>query len=136
MKREEGITVIISSHIVLEVERIADYIAFIDEGKIKASDKIYTLAQLHGFDEYEITQIYHNESTTLEELSDLLTTEKDLLSDSPKILSDKIILRTANPEKVVNLLLNYRDFSFTPLSGTLNKLYKKIIKAESHEKRE
>lgn len=136
IKREEGITVIISSHIVLEIEQIADYIAFIDDGKIKASDKIYNLAQFYGFDEYEITRIDHNESMTLKELNELLSTEKDIFSDISKILSEKIIFRTDNPEKVDKILLKYRDFNFTPISGTLNKLYKKIIKGESYEKRE
>ncbi|GAI86938.1 unnamed protein product, partial [marine sediment metagenome] len=97
LKREEGVTVIISSHIVLEIEQLADYIAFIDDGKIKASDKIYNLTQFYGFNEYEITQINHNESITLKELSDLLSTEKGLLSDFPKTLSEKTILRTDNP---------------------------------------
>ncbi len=135
LKREEGVTVIISSHIVLEIEQLADYIAFIDDGKIKASDKIYNLTQFYGFNEYEITQINHNESITLKELSDLLSTEKGLLSDFPKTLSEKTILRTDNPEKIVNIILNYKDFNFTPLSGTLNKLYKQIIKGESYEKK-
>jgi len=128
MKREEGVTVIISSHIVLEIEQIADYIAFIDNGKIKASDKIYNLAQFYGFDEYEITRIDHNESMTLKELNELLSTEKDIFSDVSKALREKIIFRTDNPEKVDKILLNYKDFKFTPISGTLNKLYKKIIK--------
>lgn len=136
MKREEGVTVIISSHIVLEIEQIADYIAFIDDGKIKASDKIYNLAQFYGFDEYEITRIDHNESMTFKELNELLSTEKDIFSDVSKILREKIIFRTDNPEKVEKILLNYKDFNFTPISGTLNKIYKRIIKGESYEKRE
>ncbi|MHA2009592.1 MAG: ABC transporter ATP-binding protein [Promethearchaeota archaeon] len=135
-KREEGITVIISSHIVLEIEQVADYITLIEDGKIKASDKIYNLAQSYGFDEYEITRINNNERMTLKELNELLSTEKDLFSDVPKILSEKIIFRTDNPEKVNKILLNYKDFNFTPISGTLNKIYKKIIKGESYEKRE
>ena len=136
MKREEGITVIISSHIVLEIEQIADYVAFIDDGKIKASDKIYNLAQFYGFDEYEITRIDHNESMTLKELNELLYNEKDIISDEPKVLRDKIIFRTDSPEKVDNIIMNYKDFNFTPIGGTLNKLYKKIIQGESFEKRE
>ncbi|KKM91449.1 hypothetical protein LCGC14_1228490, partial [marine sediment metagenome] len=26
--------------------------------------------------------------------------------------------------------MDYKDFNFTPISGTLNKIYKKIIKGE------
>jgi len=136
LKREEGITVIISSHIIPEIEQLADYIAFIDDGKIKASDKIYELAQIYGFDEYEITRINYNDSMSLKELNELLSAEKGLFSDLPKVLSEKIIFRTNNPEKVDNIILNYKDFNYTPLSGTLSKLYKKIIKGESYEKKE
>ncbi|KKM91448.1 hypothetical protein LCGC14_1228480 [marine sediment metagenome] len=100
MKRKEGITVIISSHIVLEIEQLADYIAFFDDGIVKASDKIYNLAHFYGFNEYEINRINYDDNVTLNELSELLSTEKDLFSDVPKILSDKIIFRTNNPEKV------------------------------------
>ncbi len=135
MKREEGITVIISSHIVLEIEQIADYIAIIDAGKIKASDKIYNLAQIHGFNEYEITRINQSNDVTIKDIAELLTTEKDLFSDSPKILSEKIIFSTDNPEKVSDIVSDYKDFNFTPISGTLNKIYKKIIKGETYEKK-
>jgi len=107
MKREEGITVIISSHIVLEIEQVANYVALIDDGKIKASGKIYNLAQFCGFNEYEITRINQNNEVTIKDLSELLSTENDLFSDLPKILSEKIIFITNNPEKVDKILLNY-----------------------------
>jgi ABC-type multidrug transport system ATPase subunit len=133
-KIKEGITIIISSHIVLEIEQIADYVAFIDKGKIRASDKIFNLAQFHGFNEYEITRINQNNNVTIKDLSEVLYTEKDLFSDSPKILREKIIFRTTYPEKVFDIISYYPDFNFIPISGTLNKIYKKIIKGESYEK--
>ncbi len=132
-KREEGITVIISSHIVLEIEQIADFVAIIDKGKIRASDKIQNLAQLHGFDEYEITRNTQNNEVTIKDLSELISAEKDLFSDAPKILSEKIIFRTTDPERVAALISNYKDFNFTPISGTLNKIYKKVIRGELYE---
>ncbi|KKM27379.1 hypothetical protein LCGC14_1575280, partial [marine sediment metagenome] len=87
-------------------------------------------------DEYEINRINYNDKISLKELNELLSTEKGLFSDLPKVLSEKIIFRTNNPEKVDNIILNYKDFNYTPLSGTLNKLYKKIITGESYEKKE
>ncbi|HEC39635.1 hypothetical protein LCGC14_0961560 [marine sediment metagenome] len=133
-KRQDGITVIISSHIILEIEQIAEYVAIIDKGKIRASDKIYNLAQFHGFNEYEITRISQNNNVTIKDLSEVLYSEKDIFSDSPKILSEKIIFSTNNPEKVFDMISDYKDFNFTTISGTLNKIYKKIIRGESHEK--
>ena len=135
MKRKEGITIIISSHIVLEIEQIADYVAFIDNGIVKASDKIYNLAQYYGFNEYEIDRISNKDIITLNELSELLSDEKDLFSDVPKILSDKIIFRTSNPELIDKKIRDFKDFNFTPISGTLNKLYKQIIGGKPYEKR-
>ncbi len=135
MKKKEGITIIISSHIVLEIEQIADYVAFIDNGRVKASDKIYNLAHFYGFTEYEIDRISYDDNMTLNELSELFSNEKDLFSDVPKILSDKIIFRTKNPELVYKKIRDFKDFNFTPISGTLNKLYKQILKGKSYEKR-
>jgi ABC-2 type transport system ATP-binding protein len=134
-KRKMGISIVISSHIVSEIEQLADYIAFIDDGKIIISDKIYKLAQSYGFNEYEITRIKHNEDTHIKELNELFTSEKDLFSDVPKILSDKIVFQTAYPEKVEEIISNYEDFNFTPISKTLNKLYKRIIKRNRYEER-
>jgi len=133
-KREEGITIIISSHIILEIEQIADYVAFIDKGKIRASDKISNLAQIHGFNEYEITRINQNNNVTIKDFFEFLSTEKELFSDSPKLLSDKIIFSTNNPEKIFDIISDYPDFNFIPISGTLNKIYKKIIRGELFEK--
>ena len=121
--------------IVLEIEQIADYVAFIVNGIVKTSDKIYNLAHFYGFNEYEIDRIDYDEDMTLKELSELLSAEKDLISDVPKILSDKIIFRTINPELVSKKIRDFKDFNFTPISGTLNKLYKQIIKGAAYEKR-
>ena len=134
-KRKMGISIVISSHIVSEIEQLADYIAFIDDGKIIISDQLYKLAQSYGFNEYEITRIKHNEDTRIKELNEIFTSEKDLFSDVPKILSDKIIFQTAHPEKVEEIISNYEDFNFTPISKTLNKLYKHIIKRNRYEER-
>ncbi len=132
-KRREGITIIISSHIILEIEQLADFIAFIDEGEIKASDKIYNLTQSYGLNEYEITRISNDDEVAIEKIQEILSSE-DVFSDSPKQLSDKLIFQTKNPQKVAEIVWNYKDFCFTPISGTLNKLYKKIVGIENNEK--
>lgn len=44
-KTAAGITILISSHIVSEIEQLADYVAIIDNGKIRISGPILSLAQ-------------------------------------------------------------------------------------------
>ena len=134
-KRRQGITIVISSHIILEIEQLADFVAFIDKGEIKASDKIYNLTQSYGFNEYEITRISNDDEVGIEEIQEILSS-KDIFSDSPKLLSEKLIFQTNNPQKVAEIVWKYKDFNFTPISGTLNKLYKKIVGIENNEKSE
>lgn len=134
-KRRQGITIIISSHIILEIEQLADYVAFIDKGEIKASDKIHNLTQSYGLNEYEITRISNGGKVGIEKIQEILSSE-DVFSDSPKRLSEKIIFQTNTPQKVAEIVWKYKDFSFTPISGTLNKLYKKIVGIENSESSE
>jgi len=132
-KRRQGITIVISSHIILEIEQLADFVAFIDQGEIKASDKILNLTQSYGLNEYEITRISNGGKVGIEKIQEILSSE-DVFSDSPKRLSEKIIFQTNTPQKVAEIIWKYKDFSFTPISGTLNKLYKKIVGIENNEK--
>ena len=111
---------------------MADFVAFIDQGEIKASDKIYNLTQSYGLHEYEITRISNDDDVAIEKIQEILDLE-DVFSDSPKLLSEKLIFQTNNPQKVAEIIWKYKDFSFTPISGTLNKLYKRIVGIENNE---
>ncbi len=126
-KRKEGVTIIISSHIISDIEQLADSVAFINKGKIITSGKFYEIAQSIGLNEYEVDRIKNNEEISLEVLKDILIAEEDLVIDKPTILSEKLILRTRNPEKMRNIVKKYEDFHFMPISGTLNKLYRKFL---------
>lgn len=126
-KRKEGTTIIISSHIILEIEQLADSLAFIDKGKIIRSGTFYEMTQSIGLNEYEINRINNTEEISLKVLNDILVAEEDLIIDKPTILSEKLIFRTKNPEKISNLIKKHKDFYFMPISGTLNKLYRKFI---------
>jgi ABC-type multidrug transport system ATPase subunit len=133
-KRKEGVTIIISSHIVSEIEQVADYVAIIDNGKIKISGPILRLAQSLGFKEFEINRIFHKEDISLNEVYETLSSDKDLYLDKPKLLSEKIIFKTDDPEKVKEFLINYQDFNLVPLSGTLSKFYRKTVEENIFEK--
>lgn len=126
-KRKESTTIIISSHIILEIERLADSLAIIDNGKIIVTGTFFELTHSIGLNEYEINRINDNEEISLKALNDILVGEEDLIIDKPIILSEKLIFKTNHPEKVSNLIKKYDDFHFMPISGTLNKLYRKFI---------
>ncbi len=126
-KRKEGTTIIISSHIILEIEQLVDSLAFIDKGKIIRSGTFYEITQSIGLNEYEINRIGSTEEISLKVLNDILVAEEDLIIDKPTILSEKLIFRTKNPEKISRLIKKFKDFYFMPISGTLHKLYRKFI---------
>lgn len=134
-KRKEGTTIIISSHIVSEIEQLADYVAIIDNGKIKKSGPIFALAQSLGYKEFEINRVSHKSNISINEVFGLFSLKKDLFLDKPKILSEKIIFSTDNPEKVKTFLKDYQDFNLVPLSGTLSKLYGRVIEENIYEKK-
>ena len=133
-KRKEGITIIISSHIVSEIEQLADYVAIIDNGQITTSGPILSLTQSLGFKEWEINRVSHKSDISINEVCGAFSSKKDLFLDTPKILGEKIIFSTDNPEKVGEFLRNYPDFNIFPLSGTLSKLYRKIVEENIHGK--
>lgn len=127
-KQREGITIIISSHIILEVEKIIDSLAIIDNGILKVSDNILTLTNKLGFNEFEI--FYCNKTVNSEEVQELdkiLSKRKDLILEKPTLLSDRMIIKTNYPIEIVNILKNFNEFEIRPISGTLDKIYKKII---------
>lgn len=127
-KQREGITIIISSHIILEVEKIIDSIAIIDNGILKVSDNILRLASKLGFNEFEI--FYNNKTRNSEEVQELdkiLSNRKDLILDKPTLLSDRMIIKTDYPNEIEKILEKFLEFELRPISGTLDKIYRKII---------
>ena len=127
-KQKEGITIIISSHIILEIERIADSIAIIHNGNLKVLKNIITLAQKFGFNEYEIViNCMNNSRETIETIYDEISNNKDLFLKNPTLLSDKIIIKTEKPFKIKKSIIKYAGTEIRPISGTLEKIYKKLM---------
>ena len=127
-KQKEGITIIISSHIMFEIERIADSIAIIHNGNLKVLKNIITLAQKFGFNEYEIViNCMNNSRETIETIYDEISNNKDLFLKNPTLLSDKIIIKTEKPFKIKKSIIKYAGTEIRPISGTLEKIYKKLM---------
>ena len=127
LKRQQGITIVISSHIILELEQLAEELAFIDRGKIIKYGNYIHLANAVGFNEYEISQINRNSKISLGELKEIVENKDDTLMNAPKVLDEKIIFNSQNPEKLNRVIETFHSFSLKPISGTLTRLYKHFL---------
>ena len=128
IKRDKGTNIIISSHIIQEVEQLANTIALIDKGKILLADEILNLAQTHNLHEFEIT-VPNDSKEDLDRLFQEIHHSKDLFSNSPVLLSNKIIIQTNNIKSIKQSLDKLEiQYYLTPIEGTLMSLYKKIVR--------
>jgi len=129
IKRDKGVNIIISSHIIQEVEQLANSIAIIDKGKILLTDEILNLTQSHNLREFEITSP-NDSREDLEGLFQQIHQSKDLLSSSPVLLSNKIIIQTNSIKSIKQSLdKSVIPYYLTPVEGTLMSLYKKIVRS-------
>lgn len=128
-KRDEGMTIIISSHIIQEIEQIANFISFIDRGRILNQGNFTDLCISYGFNDFEI-MFQDSESNPLR---NIVLNHEDLLLTKPVFLDNKILIKTDKPKEFEEYLKisDYKSFSFKPLSGSLMKIYKKIYKKGS-----
>lgn len=133
IKQKEGATIIISSHIILELEKLADSVSIIDNGIIKNSNTIISLAKSFGYNEYEIISDNYYTDIKLNELNKVLLSEKDLFLSPPQIFSDKIIFKSNKPHKIKSILKEYNEFNLRPVTGTLEKIYKKVMRGGKYE---
>ena len=127
LKRQQGITIIISSHIILELEQLTEELAFIDRGKIIKYGNYIHLTNLVGFNEYEINLINQKSKISLGELKEIVESKDNTLMIAPKVLDEKIIFNSQNPEKLNQIIEEFHDFSLRPISGTLTRLYKHFL---------
>jgi ABC-2 type transport system ATP-binding protein len=127
-KRNKGINVLISSHIIQEVEYLANYVAIINNGDILVVDNFVDLAIRGGFNEFEI--IESKKSTDkLKILYEILKSNKEQLLENPLLLTNKIIIKTKNLLGLKPLLTESKvNYEIRPIEGTLIEIYKKYIK--------
>lgn len=117
--RDRGTTIFISSHNLLEVERLCDRVAIIKEGKIVAIEGMKALGEkklhkieVHFGDKFEPSEFKVNGVDTVEEVTKglLLTVSGDL---NP-------VLHTLTKHKIVDL-----EFSHASLEDVFMKFYER-----------
>ena len=60
----DGISVVLSSHVVAELERMADYLIVLSRGKVQVTGKVEALVAVHGMDLEHIVLAYLREGAT------------------------------------------------------------------------
>ena len=127
LERENGINVIISSHIIQEVEQIADNIAFIDKGRLLRSGSFIKLAIDHQYHDFEIKSKLNKDDDANKILEFLKSNKKHLLSE-PITLEDRIVFKSREVEKIVRELTSKnKPWAIKPIDGTLIKIYKEYM---------
>lgn len=131
-KQKEGINIVITSHIIQEVEQLAEYIAIIDHGTILAQGVLLNLVIEHGLYEYEIKHenIPIKNSTQFELLKTELKEFQDILLEKPVYLTDRIIIKTNSIMELASAIKKFDKCYLKPLEGSLMKIYKNVIKGE------
>ncbi|KKN63075.1 hypothetical protein LCGC14_0505500 [marine sediment metagenome] len=132
-KKRGGTTILIASHIVSEIEQIADSVAFIDEGKLKASNTILELSQTYGINEYEICSFHNDIGKSLIELFEILSSKSDQFIEQPRIFGGKIIFRSNKLNRIKKILKDFTHYEIKPINGTLGKIYIKIFRGKNNE---
>ena len=127
LERENGINVIISSHIIQEVEQIADNIAFIDKGRLLSSGSFIKLAIDHQYHDFEIKSKLDKDDDANNILEFLKSNQKHLLSE-PITLEDRIVFKSRDVDKIVReLTIENKPWAIKPIDGTLIKIYKEYM---------
>jgi len=127
LERENGINVIISSHIIQEVEQIADNIAFIDKGQLLSSGSFIKLAIDHQYHDFEIKN-EQNKDDDANNILEFLKSKKEHLLSEPIMLDDRIVFKSREVEKIIEELTSEnKPWVIKPMEGILIKIYKKYM---------
>jgi len=127
-KKREGINIIISSHIIQEVESIIDYLAIIDNGSIALSGNFIDLTLSSGFYEFEIGLKKNSAEDSIQNLYEEISESKVKFLSEPILLDNKIIIKCKRIKELKEILDNFEDSYIKPIDGTLIKIYKKGVK--------
>ncbi len=123
-KVDQGISVIISSHVTLEVEHIADHIGIIYNGKMLVSGDLNEIAIHHGIHDFEIQM----DSDRVDDVVEVLQSEAGEHIISIRAAGSRILVETMEPH-CISTALGSIDGSLRlkPLSGSLGDIYIKRV---------
>ena len=124
VKQKQGLTILISSHITSDIEKLADTVTIIDNGVVKISDSIFSLMKNLEYDEYEIFSNKIQANDVITKINEIYSGKKEWFLERPTALRDIVIVKTKFPNELKSYLENFNHFEMRPLTGVLQKIYK------------
>ncbi|MCJ7818085.1 MAG: hypothetical protein MUP60_04480, partial [Candidatus Thorarchaeota archaeon] len=123
-KVRKGTSVILSSHVTLEVEKMADHIGIINNGQMMIIGSLNEVAKQHGFLDFEID----TSAANITDVFDTIRAAELPLIETPHIVGEKICVKTKNPEEIEKYLLTLSiPAKLHPMSGALGDVYIKEV---------
>ena len=120
---KEGVSFLISSHILTELERVCNYLVLINKGIILEKGDVEDLARKYHAYEVEVTGL---NSSDIEEL------RRSNLVGEIKMTEDKFIIYTSNPKKLRTLLP--RNATIVVREGAmLEKIYMNVVEKHTQQ---
>lgn len=122
--RIKGTTILFTSHVIQDIQEIADYIAIINRGKIKFVGHKLLLAQTTGVFEFELK----SPNNKLNEIYTLLQDKNKFQSALPYLLEDSIIFKSKTPYSILTWAQSIdREVLIQPTSSGFYKIYEKAM---------
>lgn len=129
LKQNQGVNILISSHIIHDVEQIVSSICILNKGKLQLFGDVLDISREFDFNEFEIRIMHKDqESEGLRDVYNAIINEKDVLLDKPILLDDKIIIKSNELEEINSIITGFKNANISPLSGTLEKIYHKTMR--------
>ena len=129
LKQNQGVNILISSHIIHDVEQMVGSICILNKGKVQLFGDVLDLARKFDFNEFEIRIMQKaEESGNLRDVYDAIINEKDVLLDKPILLDDKIIIKSNALKEIISIITGFKNANIGPISGTLEKIYHKTMR--------
>lgn len=125
-----GLTVIISSHIIAELEHFIDSCAIIHRGKIVTTGSYLTLSQAYQHKLYEISWEGNPQESVekLKEITNYISKNHNDLAEKTVFLEKKVYCVTKKPVLLQSKLRRIdENYALYPDSDTLQELYEGII---------
>lgn len=127
-KNNEGTTILLSSHVIREVELITDSISIIHRGKIILEGNLIDLARSRKYNHYEIDFFNLDKDKVNDFLLELKREHSSLLKNEPRLIDQRIVIETELPEKINDWVKTKNVVhKFRPVPGLLQRIYSESI---------
>ncbi len=125
--REEGATIIFSTHNMGSVEELCDHISLIDKGKTIIEGEIREIRDRYRTDTYEVA--FHGEEDTLKQsLNDHYELLETVSDEGLKKARIKLLHHTTDNELLSLLIPSVHVISFNEVYPSMNDIFIRVVK--------